>query len=559
MTIRDEIIARLTAPEAPFEIRTESVFGVPLRVFANAPTSMRDIIAATADSADRPYLMYENEVYTYGQSLDKIASIAQWLTEQGVQKGDRVAIGMRNYPEWPLAYWAIVSIGAISVSLNAWWISDEIEYAIKDSGCKILFVDGERQDRISDEMLTKLNIRNMVVARGTPRSGLVSFAEVSSVEGNSLPTVLIFPDDDCTILYTSGTTGFPKGAVGTHRNHVTNILNTLLVGSVSAELALAAGVEPKTAAQPVSLWTFPFFHIAGVTGINVAAATRGALLSMYKWDATEALGLIEKRHVTTVAGVPTVVRSLLEHPDANSFDLSSLATISQGGSPVPPDSIKKIEGEFERRVNPTNGYGLTETTSAIISNSGLSYFARSDSVGLPMVGADVRIVGEDGDDLPMGEVGELWVRSPNNVRGYWNKPEETAKAFVDGWFRSGDAARVDADGFVYVVDRIKDMVLRGGENVYCAEVEAVLFEHESVEDVAVIGIPHSSLGEEVAAVVVPKPGHSEKDTESIREYAAKKLAGFKVPVKVFWQTDPLPRNATGKVLKKELRDTYASQ
>ena len=447
MTIRDEIIARMTGTGAPFEIRSENVNGIPLRVFAHAPGSMRDIIAATSDSTDRPYLMYHDEVLTYGESLGKIASLAQWLIDHGVQKGDRVAIGMRNYPEWPLAYWAVVSVGAISVSLNAWWIADELEYAIADSGSKILIVDDERQDRLSDALIKKLKVSQMIVARGTPRPGAVSFVEATSLTSVSLPNIDISPDDDCTILYTSGTTGFPKGAVGTHRNHVTNIFNTLLVGAVSAEMASHAGVEPKPVTEPVSLWTFPFFHIAGVTGINVTAATRGALLSMYKWDATEALGLIQRHRVTTVAGVPTVVRSLLEHPDANSYDLSSLATISQGGSPVPPDSIKKIEGEFERRVNPTNGYGLTETTSAIISNSGLSYFAKSDSVGLPMVGADVRIVDEDGNDLPVGEVGELWVRSPNNVRGYWNKPEETAKAFVDGWFRSGDAARIDEDGF----------------------------------------------------------------------------------------------------------------
>lgn len=558
MTIRDEILSRMTGPGEPFEIRTQSVNGTPLRVFAHAPASMREIISATSDSVERPYLMYHDEILTYGESLEKIASLAQWLVDHGVQKGDRVAIGMRNYPEWPLAYWAVVSIGAISVSLNAWWIADELEYAIADSGSKVLIVDNERQDRISDELLQKLNVSQMVVARGTPRPGAVSFTEVTSHSSAVMPNVVIAPDDDCTILYTSGTTGFPKGAVGTHRNHVTNIFNTLLVGAVSAEMATLAGVQSKPVTQPVSLWTFPFFHIAGVTGINVAAATRGALLSMYKWDASEALGLIQRHRVTTVAGVPTVVRSLLEHPDVNSYDLSSLATISQGGSPVPPDSIKKIEGEFERRVNPTNGYGLTETTSAIISNSGLSYFAKSDSVGLPMVGADVRIVDEDGKDVPTGEVGELWVRSPNNVRGYWNKPEETAKAFIDGWFRSGDAARIDEDGFVFVVDRIKDMVLRGGENVYCAEVEAVLFEHDAVEDVAVIGIPHPALGEEVAAVIVPKSGYGVSDTDSVREYAMKKLSAFKVPTHVFWQSDPLPRNATGKVLKKELRDTYSS-
>jgi long-chain acyl-CoA synthetase len=559
MTIRDDIIQRLIAPGAPFEVVTAEIHGVPLRVFAHAPTSLRDIIIATQDSSDRPYLMYQDDVITYGEALSQISTVATWLVDHGVQKGDRVAIGMRNYPEWAICYWAIVSIGAISVSLNAWWISEELEYALQDSGTKVIFVDEERHERITDEIQQRCQIDLTVVIRGSARSGAHRWKDLLSQRETSMPTVSIEPDDDCTILYTSGTTGFPKGAVGSHRNHITNIWNTLLVGTVASEMAIAAGVEVTVASQPIALWTFPYFHIAGVTGINVSAATRGGLLSMYKWDAREGLELIEKHRVTTVAGVPTVVRSLLEHPEASSFDLSSVGTISQGGSPVPPDSIKRIEQDFVRKVNPTNGYGLTETTSAIISNSGLSYFARNDSVGLPMVGTDVRIVDEDANDLPLGQVGELWVRSPNNVRGYWNKPEETAKAFVDGWFRTGDAARQDEEGFVYVVDRIKDMVLRGGENVYCAEVEAVLFEHSAVEDVAVIGVPHAALGEEVAAVIVPAAGHGQADTQAVQEYAASKLASFKVPVKLFWQTDPLPRNATGKVLKKELRDTYSSQ
>jgi len=559
MTIRDEIIERLTAPGSLFELTEKDIHGVPLRVFANAPASMREIIAGTSDSADRPYLMYHDEVITYGEALSQIATLALWLTEQGVKKGDRVAIGMRNYPEWAICYWAVISIGAISVSLNAWWISEELEYALQDSGTKAVFVDEERHERISDDMQKRLNIASVVVVRGTARKGAHMLKDVLSTRMDVMPSIDIHPEDDCTILYTSGTTGFPKGAVGSHRNHVTNIWNTLLVGTTAAEMASAAGIEVNTPTQPVALWTFPYFHIAGVTGINVSAATRGALLSMYKWDAREGLSLIEKHRVTTVAGVPTVVRSLLEHPEAGSFDLSSVGTISQGGSPVPPDSIKRIEDDFVRRVNPTNGYGLTETTSAIISNSGLSYFARSDSVGLPMVGTDVRIVDEDARDVALGEVGELWVRSPNNVRGYWNKPDETAKAFINGWFRTGDAARQDEEGFVYVVDRIKDMVLRGGENVYCAEVEAVLFEHDSVEDVAVIGVPHASLGEEVAAVIVPASGHGPTDTDAVKAFAASRLAGFKVPVKIFWQSEPLPRNATGKVLKKELRDTYGSK
>lgn len=557
MATREEILAGLTAPNTPFVLEDKIINGVPLRVYANAPRSMRDIFAATIDSADRPYLMYQNDVVTFGEAQAKVASVANWLMEQGVKKGDRIAIGMRNYPEWVLSYWATLSVGAIVVSLNAWWITEELDYALSDSGARFLIVDGERHDRISDEMQQKLGIEKVVVVRAKPRGSAIAWDDIASHSSGQLPTVSLDPEDDCTILYTSGTTGFPKGAVATHRNHITNVWNTLLVGALSAELAATAGVSP-TPPPPVSisLWTFPFFHIAGVSGMSVAAAARSALCTQYKWDPLEALQLIQQHRITAVVGVPTVVRSLLEHPDANDYDLSSLITISQGGAPVPPDSIKKIEGEFERKVGATNGYGLTETTSAIAVNAGLAYFEKSDSVGLPVIGADIRIVDEDGHDVPDGQVGELWVRSPNNVRGYWNKPEETAKAFVDGWFKSGDAARRDPDGYIYVVDRIKDVVLRGGENVYCAEVEAVLFEHEAVGDVAVIGIPHESLGEEVAAVIVPKSGSGVKDTEDVRAYATAKLAGFKVPVKYFWQEEPLPRNATGKVLKKDLRDAY---
>jgi len=250
------------------------------------------------------------------------------------------------------------------------------------------------------------------------------------------------------------------------------------------------------------------------------------------------------------------VRAMLEHPDAATRDLSTLSGISQGGSPVPPDSIAKIEHEFGGRVAPANGYGLTETTSAVISNSGSTYFEKKDSVGLPMPVTDVRIVDEDGHDVPAGEVGELWVRGPNNVRGYWNKPKETAEAFTNGWFHTGDAARVDPDGFVYVVDRIKDMVLRGGENVYCAEVEAAIFEHPAVADVAVIGLPDERLGEEVAAIVRVKDGESISPAD-LREFLDGKLARFKIPSTIVVRGDELPRNATGKVMKRDLRTEYA--
>ena len=553
------VVAQLTGPGGTFEIRTVPVHGVPLRVFATAPDSLRDLWLMGAARGDVPYLIHEDEVITFGRAHEMVRSLAAWLTENGVKQGDRVAIGMRNYPEWAISYWAIQCIGAISVSLNAWWIADELKYALSDSGTSVVIVDGERLDRLGDDLLREVGVRLAVVVRGDARPGVSTWEEVTRDVSAELPAVDIHPDDDATILYTSGTTGFPKGAVGSNRNHVTNVWNGLFRAAQNAALADPNAPKPTVRRQPKALWTFPFFHIAGVTGVSVAPATGGALVTQYKWDAGEALRLIETHKVTQVSGVPAVIRSLLEHPDYDKHDLSSLSTISQGGSPVPPDSIARIQSDFSGKVSPTNGYGLTETTSAVVGNAGKAYFGKKDSVGQPMIGTDIRIVDEDGNDLPLGTVGEVWIQSPMNVRGYWNKPEATEKSFTDGWFHTGDAGYVDEDGFLFVVDRIKDMVIRGGENVYCAEVEAAVFEHDAVADCAVFGVPHPTLMEEVALIVVPKVGHDESSTESLLAHLKTRLAAFKVPAHVFWTNEPLPRNATGKVLKKDLRETYGEK
>ena len=552
-----EVIAKLTGPGGAFEIATVRVHGVPMRVFATAPTSLRDLWMLGAARGEVPYLIYQDEVITFGRAHQMVCSLAAWLVGHGVKKGDRIAIGMRNYPEWAIAYWAIQCVGGISVSLNAWWIAEELKYALSDSGTTVVIVDDERLDRLSDELLQEVGVRNTIAVRGDVRPGVTPWSEAVADASASLPVIDIAPDDDATILYTSGTTGFPKGAVGSNRNHITNVWNGLFRAAQNAALADPNAPKPATRRQPTALWTFPFFHIAGVTGVSVAPATGGALVTQYKWDPAEALRLIEKHKVTQISGVPAVIRSLLEHPDYDKHDLSSLSTISQGGSPVPPDSIARIQSDFAGKVSPTNGYGLTETTSAVVGNAGRAYFGKKDSVGQPMIGTDIRIVNEHGNDLATGQVGEVWIKSPMNVRGYWNKPEATEKSFTDGWFHSGDAGYVDEDGFLFVVDRIKDMVIRGGENVYCAEVEAAVFEHESVADCAVFGVPHPTLMEEVALVVVPKDGHGAQSTDSLVTHLRSRLSAFKVPAHLFWTNEPLPRNATGKVLKKDLRETYA--
>ena len=557
MGAREDVQTELVSVGEVFELESVSVHGNPLRVFKNAPRSLRDVWQTAAKRGDIPYLIFDDVVTTFTQADMQVQSLAAWLQSQGIQQGDRVAVGMRNYPEWVIAYWATQTIGAVLVSLNAWWVADELRYALTDSGARAVVVDGERQERMSDALLRELDIDIAVVTRGESRAGWATWEEVTSNSHPDVRDVQIETDDIATILYTSGTTGFPKGAAGTHRNYITNMWNGLLGVAIGARMA---GVAPTSTPKPqaVALSTFPFFHIAGLCGMNANTNNGVCIITQYKWDATDALRLVEKYKVNSMGGVPTVVRSFLEHPDFAKYDLSSIVAISQGGAPVPPDSVATIEKEFAGKVGAANGYGLTETTAAVIGNSGAAYFAKKDSVGLPYVGTDIRIVNEDGDDLPSGSIGEVWIYGPNNVQGYWNKPEETAKAFTNGWFHSGDAGFVDEDGFVYIVDRIKDMVLRGGENVYCVEVETVLFEHDAVKDCAVIGLPHDKLGEEVAAVIVPAEGRGVHDVEALVQFLSSRLASFKVPSKVFWQTDELPRNATGKVLKKDLRDRYSS-
>ena len=561
MPTRDEALAILTGPGGPFEIGPADVGGLQLRVYTNAPRSLREIWLSSAVHGDATFLVFENERISYAEAHAQVRKLVAHLAAAGIGTGDRVAIAMRNYPEWVIAFWAVQSLGAIVVSMNAWWTASELEYGLSDSSATALIADGERYDRLRGDVLARCAVAVVVVARATAGldAGHAAWADVIGADDpGSLPDVDIATDDDATILYTSGTTGYPKGAIGSNRNHITNIFNTLVNGVTVSMLADPASSGSPPAGRAIALWTFPFFHIAGVTGICVLTTTGGCIITQYKFDATAALEIVERERATTVAGVPTVVRALLEHPDAATRDLTSLTGISQGGSPVPPDSIAMIEDDFAGKVAPANGYGLTETTSAVISNAGPGYFAHKDSVGLPMPGTDVRIVDEEGNDVAAGGVGELWVRGPNNVRGYWNKPKETAEAFTDGWFHTGDAARIGDEGYVYVVDRIKDMVLRGGENVYCAEVEAAIFEHPAVADVAVIGLPDARLGEEVAAVVNVRPGFAVTTTE-LQTFLAEKLAAFKVPSTIFVRTEELPRNATGKVLKKDLRAEYSER
>ena len=556
---REQIIAGLTAANGAFELRPHrNTHGVEVRGYATGPKTLRELLLATRDHDDLVFLVYEDERITFADHFFRVARLATWLQDQGVTKGDRVAIGMRNYPEWAIGFFACQAIGAVAVTLNAWWTGQELVYGLRDSETAVALLDGERYARLQpllDELprLKVLLTRDHAQRLETPQwdDALAHYAHI-----RELPAAQIQPLDYASIMYTSGTTGVPKGALHTHLNHVTNVQNTML----SAAVAAAPATQQHTPGDPVpprpsSLQTFPFFHIGGLSGLYIAAAIGAKLVLMYKWDVEQAFDLIGREQIRSWSGVPTVVRQLLEHPRAADGELDSLASIASGGAPVPEDLIKRVGTMFQTRVAPGNGYGATETTSAIIANGGADYLAHPNSVGRPTATVDVRIVDDKDLDCADGKIGELWLRGANIFAGYWNKAEETQAAFSDEWFKSGDLGYRDTEGFFYVVDRKKDVIIRAGENVYCAAVEGVLHHHPDIADVALIGLRHRDLGEEVAAVVELKPGAQLSDVD-IQAYVAEHLARFNVPSRIFFIDEPLPRTATGKVLKRELKERY---
>jgi long-chain acyl-CoA synthetase len=556
-----QIHAALTGPGAPFEIAEQEIRGVRTRVWKHAPPTLRAVLELSRLHGEKIFLVYEDERMSFDEHFRRCAALASTLVgELGLRKGDRVAIAMRNFPEWSIAFWAAAAVGAIVVPLNAWWTGEELEYGLGDSGASILFADAERAKRIAP--LGGLGaLRETIVAReegGLP-AGVHRFEDLvgAASEATTLPQASLEPEDDATIFYTSGTTGRPKGALGTHRNICGNI-PSLAIGAARA--AIRGGASVASLAQPrpqtAQLISVPLFHATGCHSILCAnTAFGGKLVMMYKWDAERALELIERERITSFGGVPAMVWQVLESPSFSRRDLSSVQGVGYGGAPAAPELVRRIKEAFPGS-SPSQGYGLTETSSVTTLNSGVDYEARPDSVGVPVPVVDVKIVNERGEALAVGEIGEIWIHGPNVVKGYWNNPEATAESFPGGWLRSGDVGRVDEEGFVFILDRAKDMLIRGGENVYCVEVESVLYQHPAVMDAAVVGIPDRVLGEEVGAIVQLTAG-SNVTEQDLRAFVRKHLAGFKVPSKIEIRYEPLPRNANGKILKRQLKEEMA--
>lgn len=551
----DQAWAELTAPGQPFEITTITVRGAPMRTFVQAPPDVRAVWLSTLQFADRDYLVYEDERITYAEAHRRVASIANWLLDQGVKPGDRIAIAMRNYPEWMLIYWAGVSIGVAVVGMNAWWTAAEMAYGLKDSAPKVVFADAERLARIAEQP-DMLGEARLVAVRAEPPAGAIPFAETLA-RGGELPMLPIDPDADACIFYTSGTTGFPKGAQLTHRGCVNNLMNMMFAGQVTAlATARGTGVMPDPDAPvpiPVTLVTTPLFHVtANNCGAYATTAAGGKMVLMYRWDAGEALKLIEREKVSTVSGVPVMARELVTHPDFARHDTSSLLSVGGGGAQIQPDLVDKIE-KTVATARPNTGYGMTETCGIITSISGDFFVDKPASCGRAMPSFEAKVVDDEGAALPPGETGELWVRGASVIKGYINRPDATAESITDGWLHTGDVARIDEDGFIFLVDRKKDMVLRGGENVYCAEVEATLHHHAAVAECCAFGVPDARLGEEVGVAVVLRPGET-VTAAALREHCLTLAARHKAPRYIWILQESLPRNASGKFLRRELRE-----
>ncbi|MAN46622.1 MAG: acyl--CoA ligase [Alphaproteobacteria bacterium] len=558
----------LAGPGSPLELEDAVIDGVEMKVYKNAPPTIPFILAlAESQFPDRDYIVYEDERVTFKAMAKAVRALAAVMRDTyGVKKGDRIAVVMRNYPQWPVAFYAALSLGAIATPMNSWWTGDELEYGLSFAEVKLAVVDPQIFERVRGHWDNLPHLEHMIIARDSdeehndPRIGSLEdyIGDANSwkdLPEGSWPETDLGPEDSATIMYTSGTTGKPKGALATHRAVVSNMFNSM---TCQARMFLRKGEappEPDPEDRRATLLAIPFFHATGAFAILLPSALRGdKIVSMYKWDADKALPIIEKEKVSAVGGVPTIAWQILEHPDRDKYDLSSIQAISYGGAPSAPELVSTIKKRFPEAA-PGNGWGMTETCATATLNIGEDYVNRPSSAGAPPKAVVLKICDPDGNEVPTGEVGELWCKGPMNCKKYWNRPDATAETFRDGWVVTGDLARLDEEGFLYLVDRAKDMLIRGGENVYCIEVENALYEHPAVMDAAVVGIPHKVLGEEVGAVVQLKPGMTVTE-EELRHHAAKHLAAFKVPVEIHFMDEPLPRNANGKILKPVLREQF---
>ncbi len=553
----DAAWAEVLDQDPAFRIEARGTGAAQLRSFVHSPRSLREVWSDTRRFGSSDYLIFDDEHVTYDEAHRVTDSVGDWLARRGVGVGDRVAVAMRNDPEWMLIYWACVSAGATIVGLNAWWVADELAAALADCSPKAVFCDEERLQRLERWRADREDDTAIVVVRAEPPAGVIGWSDV--VKRCGAPRdVTIDPDSDACIFFTSGTTGRSKGARITHRGCVSNLMN-IQFGLQVGERARAQG-EAATASSgpPRVLVTTPLFHVTANNGAaHPVASLGGALVLMYKWDAAEALRLIERERITLVVAIPMMLREMLEHPDARKRDLSSLASISGGGAPMPPGFVGSANVP-RSAITIGTGFGMTELSGTAAIIAGPALLIRPGSCGRLLPTFEAKIVDEAGDTLTPGGLGELCIRGPGVIPGYLNQPLDYAGPPEQGWMRTGDIAKMDELGYLFLVDRKKDMILRGGENVACAEVEAALLMHPAVDEACVFAVDDDRLGEEVGAAVHLRSG-ARRDISDLRRHLDGTLARFKTPRYIWIVEQPLARNATGKILRRQIGSSLLKQ
>ena len=552
---REKLASEFTK-EGLFELREETIRGNKYQVFANLPQTLRDYFQFPLIHGEWDFLAYEETTYSYQEVLNTSAGLAHILVNNfEIKKGDKVAFSMRNYPEWINIYIAVTSIGAIVVPLNSWWQGEELEYGITHSESKIFIGDGERLDRL--EGLLKETPRISIRCDASKFMNTVAFEDVVT-QKDSFPDAEIHPEDDASIMYTSGSTGYPKGVVATHRSVVSAPETWALLGQLAGQIEIdgVAGSSMPAPENPCTLAAVPLFHVTGSHAVFLLSlVTARKIVFMYKWEAKTALSLIEKHKVTDMTGVPTMAWEVLEaHKEHPEIDISSLKGLGSGGAARPPEQLKSQEKEHPDKVA-TVGYGLTETNAQGTNASGPILYKRPSTAGFPIPPiTQIKIVGEDGREVATNEVGEVAIKSTCNFRCYLKNQDATNEVLdSEGWFRSGDVGCLDEEGFLYIKDRIKDIVIRGGENIACLEIEAAIYEHPSVREASVFGIPDERLGEKLAVRISLNPEKT-LSQEELSSFLEKKIAKFKIPELAWFQDEELPKVAAGKIAKKDMRE-----
>jgi long-chain acyl-CoA synthetase len=547
-------IDTVTAADGPMPLTTHQAYGVDLPMIAAAPPALSYYFAHfCAQHGDATFIVDGEERISFAQTYAAAQHVATALVRaHGVTRGDRIGIAMRNAPSWIILYMGILMAGGCVTLLNGWWQGGELADGINDVEASLVFVDEPRAKRLA-ESGGEISARIITLNIAQPyNEALAPILAAPSVNNDDLPQLT--GDDLATILFTSGSTGRSKGAFSTHRAVVQGTFNYIVQALMMLQLATEDGRIKADAPQHAALMTVPLFHVTGeIPMLLVSFAIGRKIVMMPKWDALKAMELIEREKVTNFTGVPLMSFEILNHPDRHKYDLSTVQSFAAGGAPRPAEHVRRIHDEMAGSP-PALGYGLTETNAVGCGNIAENYVAKPSSTGAaskPLV--DLAILDGAGNPVPQGGRGEVAIRSVCNFTGYWNRPDATAEAIMpNGYFLTGDIGYLDEDGYLFIVDRKKDIIIRGGENISCQEVEAALYAYPQVAECAVFGLADERLGEVVGAVVYP----GTVDEAALRAFLGQELAAFKVPMQIWFAAEPLPRLGTEKIDKVSLRTHF---